>query len=312
MNTPLHVLLIGPGDASSYRQALEQGGYDPEITQVSSLDDLDDTLEDEDWDILIADAEPISISDVVGVAEEEQPDLPIIAIGQPEEDSSTEAPSATLQVDDLQNLAAIVASVLSDSQPATTHSEPPTSSPEAQAAVSNGVGTKPGGMPVLAEHLPIGLYQSTPDGRVVYANPALGELLGCDSADEIADVNLEDLGYPREQFLDQMRRFGFVKGLIVKWTDGKGQTRYTRENTQTVRDADGNVLYFEGTMEDVTEAKNREMQDAQSASRNLIQQKALVELASLPTDDSETWIRRQGASGTTRYNLRWTITDPPF
>ena len=296
MITQLRVLLIAPGDVLSYSQPLKQGGYDPEITQVSSLDDLDDALEDEDWDILIVDAEHIPISDVVGVAEEEQPDLPIIAIGQPDGDSSTDALSSTLRVDDLQNLAAVVASVLRDSQPATPHSEP-LSSPseartEAQTDALNSVGTKPGGMPVLAEHLPIGLYQSTPDGRVLYANPALVELLGCDSVDDVHDLNLEDLGYPREPFLDQMRRFGFVQGLIVKWTDGEGKTRYTRENAQTVRDADGHVLYFEGTMEDVTEAKNREIQDAQSASRNLVQQKALVELASLPGDETETWIRR--------------------
>ena len=292
MIAPLHVLLIAPGDAPSYRQALEQGGYDPEITQVSSLDDLDDALEDEDWDIVIADAAPIPISDVVDVVGEEQPDLPIIAIGQPDEASSADAPSATLPAEDLQNLATTVARVLRDSQPAAPHSEPMIVLPEAQSHVSDGVRMDLGIMPVLAEHLPIGLYQSTPDGRIRSANPALVELLGCDSINEIEDLNLEDAGYPREQFLDQMRRFGFVKDLIIQWTDKKGSTKYTCENAQTVRDADGRVLYYEGTMQDVTEAKTREIQDAEGASRNLVQQKALVELASLPGDDPETWIRR--------------------
>ena len=44
MIAPLHVLLIAPGDAPSYRQALEQGGCDPEITQVSALEERDGAL----------------------------------------------------------------------------------------------------------------------------------------------------------------------------------------------------------------------------------------------------------------------------
>ncbi|HLA64365.1 MAG TPA: PAS domain-containing protein, partial [Rhodothermales bacterium] len=73
------------------------------------------------------------------------------------------------------------------------------------------------------------------------------------SLDDLKDLDVRrDIGYPREVFEEQMRRFGEVRNLVVCWTDRQGRTVYTRENARVVRGADGAVLYYEGTMEDVT------------------------------------------------------------
>jgi len=47
----------------------------------------------------------------------------------------------------------------------------------------------------LFENTPIGIYRTTPDGRILMANPALLEMLGYSSLEELAAHNLEPEGY---------------------------------------------------------------------------------------------------------------------
>ena len=112
----------------------------------------------------------------------------------------------------------------------------------------------------LAQHLPIGVYRSTPDGRILYANPALADVLGIDSVEALLSVDVRrDLTYPRDAFAEEIRRTGSVRNLTVRWTNPRGQTVYTRENARAVVDAQGALVCYEGTMEDVTaEAEARE------------------------------------------------------
>ena len=119
----------------------------------------------------------------------------------------------------------------------------------------------------LADHLPIGLYRTTADGRVLYANPALADLLGAASVEDLyaRDVRA-DFGYPRRTFEAEVEAEGSVRNLVVTW-DRAGETVHTRENARAVRDADGRLLYYEGTMEDVTaEAETlRDLRDAEAS-----------------------------------------------
>ncbi|MEO0557262.1 MAG: PAS domain S-box protein [Bacteroidota bacterium] len=106
----------------------------------------------------------------------------------------------------------------------------------------------------LAEHLPIGVYRTTPDGRVLYANPALARILGVTDVEDVSNLDVRwDLGYPRDAFEAQIRQTGNVRNLVVQWTHPSGQTVFTRENARIVRSGRGRALYYEGTMEDVTD-----------------------------------------------------------
>jgi PAS domain S-box-containing protein len=112
----------------------------------------------------------------------------------------------------------------------------------------------------LFEFLPIGAYRSSPDGRQLRANPALARLNGfADEAEQLAVVR--DIA--REWYVDPGRRAVFRQAL-----DNEGQVigfesevcRYkTREriwvseNAHAVRDAAGQVQYYEGTVEEITE-----------------------------------------------------------
>lgn len=114
----------------------------------------------------------------------------------------------------------------------------------------------------LFENATIGLYRTTPDGRVLLANPALIRMLGHETFEEIARRNLEKEGfepnYSRKQFRTTLEREGVIIGLESSWTRTDGSVIYVRESARTIRDAAGNVLYYEGTVEDITARKQAE------------------------------------------------------
>src|ERR1700757_563964 len=115
----------------------------------------------------------------------------------------------------------------------------------------------------LFENVPTGIYRITPDGRILIANPALIRMLGYSSFEELASHNLEnneEFGpiYPRSQFKELIEREEEIKGLESKWTRRDGTVIFVRESARAVRGKDGAVLYYEGTVEDITERKRVE------------------------------------------------------
>jgi PAS domain S-box-containing protein len=116
------------------------------------------------------------------------------------------------------------------------------------------------GTPLL-EGLPIGVYRTSPDGRVLTANSALLKMLGYASPAELSsrDLNQEfEPGYLRSEFRQMLERDGEVTGLESAWRRKDGSCFYARENAKAVRDESGAVLYFEGTVEDVTDRRRVE------------------------------------------------------
>ncbi|MGB7591990.1 MAG: response regulator [Terriglobia bacterium] len=114
------------------------------------------------------------------------------------------------------------------------------------------------------ENLPLGVYRSTPDGRVLMANPALLRMLGYDSWQELAFRNLEgegfEAGHPRSAFCEQIEREGEARGLEAAWKRRDGSVIFVRESARAFRADDGRVLYYDGIVEDVTERRRLEEQ----------------------------------------------------
>lgn len=114
----------------------------------------------------------------------------------------------------------------------------------------------------LFENATIGLYRTTPDGRILLANPTLIRMLGHSSFEEIARRNLEMEGfepsYSRSQFRERLETEGLIIGLEAQWTKADGSVISVRESARTIRDNEGRVLYYEGTVEDITETKRAE------------------------------------------------------
>lgn len=110
----------------------------------------------------------------------------------------------------------------------------------------------------LFENLPIGAYRTSAAGEILNANPALVRMLGYDSFASLASRNLEKEGfapgYSRQEFHRQMQQQGSIKGSEAVWTKRDGSLMVVRENARVIRDSEG-ALFYEGTVEDITEQK---------------------------------------------------------
>jgi len=125
----------------------------------------------------------------------------------------------------------------------------------------------------IFENAVVGLYRTTPDGRILMANSALVHMLGHSSFEELAQRNLEEdenpSEYPRSAFKQHIESEGKIIGLESIWLKRNGDPLFVRESATVVRDRAGKVLYYEGTVEDITERKRAE--EALRQSKSLFQ-----------------------------------------
>ncbi len=115
----------------------------------------------------------------------------------------------------------------------------------------------------LFDNIPIGIYRTTPEGRVLMANPALLRMLGYSTFGEIAHINLEEgngPAYDRAAFKERLEREGEIRGREAVLAGRNGARVTVVENARIVRHENGDVLYYEGTLEDITERKRAEEQ----------------------------------------------------
>jgi PAS domain S-box-containing protein len=129
----------------------------------------------------------------------------------------------------------------------------------------------------LFENATVGIYRTTPEGRILVANPALVKMLGYANLEELAARNLEEEfepAYPRRTFRELIERDGEVKGLESAWAKRDWSTIFVRESARAVRDESGNVLYYDGIVEDITERKQLERQLIQAQKMEAVGQLA--------------------------------------
>ena len=109
-----------------------------------------------------------------------------------------------------------------------------------------------------------GIYQSTPDGRFITANPALARIHGYDRPEDLIN-NVENIR--TDFYIDPDRRSEFLRRVIEDGvvTDFESQVYrrdrsiiWVSENVRAVKNEQGEVLFFEGTIEDITKRKLQE------------------------------------------------------
>jgi len=114
----------------------------------------------------------------------------------------------------------------------------------------------------LIENCLIGIYRSTPEGRILFANRTIMEMFEYNTFRDYKKIDLVreayDAGYPRREFLEEIEFKGVVKGLEVTIVTRNGTRFNVRENSRAVRNAAGKTLYYEGTMEDISEGHHKD------------------------------------------------------
>lgn len=126
----------------------------------------------------------------------------------------------------------------------------------------------------LYENVVAGVFQTTPDGKFMAANPALVRLLGYASEDELQELNIaEDLyvhAEERENWLRSMATAGEIRNaeLVLRRKDGRKIV--VLENSRAVRDEHGRTMYYEGTLTDITEAHELSRQLSYEASHDAL------------------------------------------
>ena len=109
-----------------------------------------------------------------------------------------------------------------------------------------------------------GIFQSTPAGRFITVNPALVRMLGYTSAQALLE-RISDRGqhlyvetFCRAEFIRHMAEHGAVSGFEAQLYRQDGSALWTSINARAVYDARRVLLYYEGTIEDITERKRTE------------------------------------------------------
>jgi PAS domain S-box-containing protein len=111
-----------------------------------------------------------------------------------------------------------------------------------------------------------GIYQTTPQGQYLSANPALARMLGFESPEELVasrnDVRNQEYVHPdmHEEFVSLMRADDIVKTFEYQVYRKDRQIIWVSENAHCVRDETGTILYFEGTVQDITARRELEQQ----------------------------------------------------
>lgn len=127
-----------------------------------------------------------------------------------------------------------------------------------------------------------GIFQTTSDGHYLNANPALVEIFGYASPEELI-ANLTDIGRQlyvepnrRTEFIDLMQKHKLVTEFEAQVYRKDGRMIWISENARAVYDPNDILLYYEGFVEEITERKQ-----AEAAIRNaLAKEKELSELKS--------------------------------
>lgn len=124
---------------------------------------------------------------------------------------------------------------------------------------------------VLFESVHDGIYRSTSDGRILTANPALVQMLGYESEEELKKLNIGKDIYAnseeRNSFVLEIEKNGRLKDTELVLRKKDGSHIIVIENSHAVVGDKDEVLYYEGTLTEITERKQAEKALKESETR---------------------------------------------
>lgn len=133
----------------------------------------------------------------------------------------------------------------------------------------------------IFENAAEGIFQTTPTGRCLSANPALVSMYGYSSPEDFMAA-VPDMGKlyvnpdHRSELIAQLEHSQVVSQFEAQVYRKDGSIIWTSENVRVVRDEAGQTLYYEGTVQDITQRKYAEeaLRESEAKEREKSQQLA--------------------------------------
>lgn len=113
----------------------------------------------------------------------------------------------------------------------------------------------------LFENVPIGLYITTPDGRIIDANPALVGLLGYPDKQSLLGKKAADLYSDPADRAHEQSLFAedhVVENYETQLRRRDGETIWVRDTCCAIRDETGAIVFYEGSLQNITAEKRAE------------------------------------------------------
>jgi PAS domain S-box-containing protein len=242
-------------DALLLLRELRRGGYDPISKRVDTAGAMEAALDEQEWDLVVADHSMPAFSSSAalellrskGFAE-----LPFIIVsGHIGEDVAVAAMKAGAQDYIMKdNLARLNTAIERELREAESRRERRRLAEEKYRGIF--------------ENAVEGIFQTTVEGRLVTANPALARMFGYDSVEDLLE-HVSSIGEQlyvdaeqRTEFGRLMLRDGFVSGFEIQVHRSDGGVVWVSVSARAVRDTEGEIAGYEGTVEDITERKQAE------------------------------------------------------
>lgn len=109
-----------------------------------------------------------------------------------------------------------------------------------------------------------GMFQSTPEGQLITANPSMARIFGYASPEEmiaqVSNIGLQLYANEKDRraFQQLLKEHGIAGGFEAPFYRKNGSVLWGTLNVRAVQDSAGNILYYEGTLEDITPSKKAE------------------------------------------------------
>ncbi|MBN2018335.1 MAG: PAS domain S-box protein [Candidatus Cloacimonetes bacterium] len=110
----------------------------------------------------------------------------------------------------------------------------------------------------LVNNLPVGISRSTPAGKLLALNPAIVEMYGYSSSEELMKADAKELycdSKDREHMLSELKKHGFVKGSVTQEYKKDGSKIWVSANYKATFDKRGEIEYLDGVILDITKRK---------------------------------------------------------
>lgn len=111
----------------------------------------------------------------------------------------------------------------------------------------------------IVDNATIGMYKTTPNGEILFANNALINMLGYNNLSELAHINIEKENKNRQIFVDLIEEQKVISGREDTWYRRDRSRIYVNESAWIVVDSNGQTLHYEGIVENITKRKEIEI-----------------------------------------------------